>query len=80
MASQTLTSTKKDVVDLGIGEIELTGRLAADERQPNAGLFLDGRPHLLRHPSEDDFFHAAALMGRSGLQLPMVVLIEGRPP
>src|SRR3954451_1170146 len=68
MASQTLISTKKDVVDLGIGQIELAGLAAADKRQPDASSFRDRAGHLFLSAFEDDLFHAAALTRSSGLE------------
>src|SRR4051812_43245595 len=71
MASQTLVSTKKDVVDLGIGQIEFAGGFAADQGKPDAALFFDHLTHLFLHTFEDDLFDAASLTGRHCLELPV---------
>src|SRR5437879_5628792 len=54
MAIQTLMSTKKDLVDLGIRQIELALGFAADERQTNA-TFLGDRPQYLFFNTLEDY-------------------------
>src|SRR5438034_2105071 len=64
-------STEEDVVDLDVREVELTGLLGADERQPNPASFRDSVPHLFFNALQDDLFHAEALARSLGLQSPV---------
>ena len=53
---------------MDVREVELTGLLGVDERQPDPASFRDRVAHLFFNALQDDLFHAEALARSLGLQ------------